>query len=135
MRVKVANASMIGTVDERGLAALHGCARRFSPGWFATWRGLGVTALLLALLSVEERPCHQERHQGDADVSARNRIGKSHVYLPSFLCDWFSDLISATSIFDAPGGASKANRKSGSLVWKSQWEKIAVYSGVPSSSL
>lgn len=134
MRVKVANASMIGTVDERRLAALYWRTRGFSPCWFAPLRGLGTTAFLLTL-GVQEWYCGEERRETDYDFSVRNRISKFHGYLPSFWCVLFSDLISATSIFAAPGGGSKVKRKSDSFVWKSQLEKMAVYSGVPSSSL
>src|ERR1017187_9539932 len=136
MCIHVADASMIGTVNDRGLAALHGCACGFRTGrWFAALRWLRTTALLLTLLGVQEWYRNQKRGEADADFPARNRIGKFHGYLPSFLCVWFSALISFTSIFDAPAGGSKVKRKSGSFVWKSQLEKIAVYSGVPSSSL
>ena len=135
MRVHVADASMIGTVDAHGLAALDGCARGLTPGrGFAPRCGLGSLGLLLAL-GVKKRQCDQKGREANPDFPARNRIGKFHGYLPSFLCVWFSALISFTLIFEAPAGGSKVKRKSGSFVWKSQLEKIAVYSGVPSSSL
>src|SRR5258706_15365238 len=51
--VHMPDASMGGTVDERRLTVLYGCARGF-----AALCGLGTTALLLAL-ALQKRPCDQ----------------------------------------------------------------------------
>ena len=115
MRVNVTDGSVIDAIHDDG-TALHWCARGYaSRCGFTPLCGLGSLGLLRTL-GVNQREGRQQRQQTDPDLSDGSNIGKSHDYLPSFLCAWFSLLISATLIFAAPVGGSKLNTKSGSLV-------------------
>jgi hypothetical protein len=61
MRVHVANASMIGAVDDRRLVALDRRAGGLAPGRrFTSLRRLGSLGLLLMLLGIEDWPRDQE---------------------------------------------------------------------------
>ena len=78
-----------------------------------------TTRLMLGLLGMlcgEQREARQERQQADPDGPDGNTMDESHDYLTSFSCAWLLLLISATLISAAPGGGSKLNKKSGSLV-------------------
>jgi len=142
--VRMTKAPMVRPIDKSGSALRYRRARgfgsrRLGPRWLGShgfgWAGFGSTGFAPTLLGKGQRQGREQREQTNPETRTRPEGGKSHGYLPSGLCVWLAFLISVTSIFDAPAGGSNVNRKSGSLVSKSQWESIEVYCGEPSSSL
>ena len=73
MFIHMTDASVVGTVDKSGLAALHERASGFGTGCgFAALRGLGTAALLLMLLGVQERRANQKHDEAGGSFAIKN---------------------------------------------------------------